>query len=419
MNTRKSTVRGLRHINRARLLQEIYFNWPVSRFDLGQSTGLSPATVTNVTAELLNEGIVTASGSEESDGGRPRALLSINPDYGRFVGIDVGETHIQIGLFDAALHRLAGATQQLSVDESQPDQVVRHIVKSLRSLLSESGVHTDDIIGIGLGVPGIVDPAGGVSIFAPNWGWHDVPLMDMLQEELQVRVHLDNGAKAMALAEMWFGAGKGVQSLAILLIGTGVGAGIITGGTLYRGANNSAGEWGHTTIELNGRECRCGSRGCLEAYIGAPGIVRSLREENPDSPLLHGDDQMATLNSIVTEARCGDAVASSVMEETTHYLGAGVANIVNLFNPELIVLGGRTGLLIGEYILPRLHRVVERYSLEQPFSRARIALSQFRQDAVSMGAATLALDHFLMNAGRRGAAARKSGSPSDGCHVDR
>ncbi len=414
MDLRKSTVRDLRHINRVRLLRRIYSGGPISRFELSRSTGLSPATVTNVTAELLSEGIITESGSEESDGGRPRTLLSINPAHGRFVGIDVGETHIQIGLFDVALRRLATATQPLSMDENQPNQVVGHIVEGLEMLLAESGVRTDEIIGVGLGVPGLVDPAGGVSIFAPNWGWHDVPLMDMLEDQLRVRAHLDNGAKAMALAEMWFGAGKGAKSLAVLLIGTGVGAGIIAGGTLYRGASNSAGEWGHTTIELDGRECRCGSRGCLEAYVGAPGIIQSLREECPDSPLLREDDQMAAINSVVSAARQGDAVATRVMEKTVHYLGAGVANLVNLFNPELIVLGGRTGLLIGEYVLPRLHRVAERYSLKQPFNRAKIGLSRLRQDAVSMGAATLALEDFLTNAGRRGVTAPESGVPMTG-----
>jgi predicted NBD/HSP70 family sugar kinase len=184
-------------------------------------------------------------------------------------------------------------------------------------------------------------------------------------------------------------------------VATGIGAGIIADGSLYRGAGNSAGEWGHMTIELDGRLCRCGSRGCLEAYAGAPGIIASLREMVPRSPLLHENDQESTLAAIVDAALNGDFTATQVLKDTAHYLGVGIANLINLFNPQLILLGGWAGLQIGEYILPELRHFVERYALKQPLSLTRIDLCQLGQDAVAMGAATLVLEQFLTTTGRQ------------------
>jgi predicted NBD/HSP70 family sugar kinase len=224
--------------------------------------------------------------------------------------------------------------------------------------------------------------------------------MAMLRERINLPIVLDNGAKAMAQAELWFGAGRGADDLAVLLIGTGIGAGIITQGALYRGATNGAGEWGHTTLALDGRPCRCGSRGCLEAYAGAAGIIASLREASPQHPPSRAnDDQEGTITALVAAALRGDPTAVRVLEETTHYLGAGIANLVNLFNPQRIVIGGWVGQHIGPYILPRLREVVGRYALGQPLAATDIVLGRLGQDAVAMGAATLALDAFLAEVG--------------------
>lgn len=391
--TQKRTARDLRRTNRHIVLQQIYFAGSSSRLGISRRTDLSPATVTNVVAELLDEGVIVESGFEESSGGRPRAIVTIDPTYGYFVGIDVGETHIQAELFDLTMHDLGDVRHSLAAEENQPQQVVSHIVEEMETLLAQFGVHRAKVLGVGIGMPGLVERLGGTSVFAPNWGWHNVPLLAMLKKHIDLPIYLDNGAKAMALAEMWFGAGRGVDNLAVLLIGTGVGAAIVAQGKLFRGITNSAGEWGHTTIELDGRECRCGSRGCLEAYVGAPGIIQSLRELNPQSELLDG--QIASITAIVEAAQRGDTAAIQVMNDTAHYLGAGVANLINLFNPQLVVFGGWAGLEIGKYILPRLDQFVARYALQRPLSATTMRLSQLGQDAISMGAACLVLGDLL------------------------
>ncbi len=251
------------------------------------------------------------------------------------------------------------------------------------------------MLGVGITVPGLVERSGGVSMFAPNWGWHNVPLMQLLQARIDLPLYLDNPLKAIAVAELWFGAGRGVENLVSLNIGTGVGAGVVIDGELYRGTTNSAGEWGHTTIVLDGRACRCGNQGCLEAYVGAPGIIRLLQELAPTSDLLHPNDQTATIAALAGAVGHGDALAAQVLREVAHYLGAGVANIINLFNPQVVVIGGWVGLQLGRYLLPDVQRFADRYALRQPLAAAKIQLCKLRYNPVSMGAATFALEGFL------------------------
>jgi predicted NBD/HSP70 family sugar kinase len=186
------------------------------------------------------------------------------------------------------------------------------------------------------------------------------------------------------------------------LIGTGVGGGIIQQGVLYRGPTNSAGELGHTIIEFNGRPCRCGSRGCLEAYLGAPGILERVRDLAPDHACLKQPTENQAIASLVEALQAKDAVAQQVLSDTAKYLGVGMVNIVNIFNPQLIVLGGWVGILIGPCILKELEKVVNENALKPALKNLKIELAQFGEDSISLGAATLALEDFLANSARWG-----------------
>lgn len=393
MRSSQRTVRDLRGANRQAVLQHIYFAGFSTRMEVSQRTGLSPATVTNVVAEMIEEGILIESGVEESDGGRPRVIIEINPDYGTLVGIEVGEAHIQIEVFDLTLRNLGMTRYWLTEGESQPERLVNLIAEKTNTLLADLGIAHDKVLSVGIGVPGVVERLGRVSIFAPDWQWHNVPLLSMLGARLDMPIYLDNRVKAMALVETWFGAGCGADDLAIVTIGIGVGAAIVTQGEIYRGATNSAGELGHIPIELNGRSCYCGNHGCLEAYVGAPALVQRLRELDPDSSLLDGP--VTTVTAIVDAARRGDPIAVQIMSETACYLGAGIASLINIFNPQRVIVGGWAGLAIGEYIWPELVEHVKRYALKRPFEVTRLVLSQLGQDAISMGAACLGLGDFL------------------------
>lgn len=398
MQSPRRTI-DLRSVNRQSVLRRLYFDGPMSRLELSQHSRLSPATITNVVNDLLKEDIVIETGMVESEGGRPRTILAVNPQYGYFIGVDLGETHVQLDLFDLRMTQLKTVRYLLSPQEASPEQYIDYIVTGLNELQTAANVQPEMILGVGVGLPGLVERGGKYVVSSPIWNWENVGFGAMLRSRIALPIFLDNGAKAMTLAETWFGAGRGYQNLIVVLIGTGIGSGIITHGSLYRGPTNSAGELGHTIIMLNGRACRCGSQGCLEAYAGAPGMIATLRDLAPDSPLLdadhESDNQLAILNNLVGAVEQGDKAAQETLRITASYLGVAIANVVNLFNPEMIVLGGWVGLQVGPAILDYVREFVDRYALPPLRKVVRIDLSQLGQDAICMGAACLILDQFL------------------------
>ena len=398
MAGRRTTIRDVGRQNRSRVLRELYFRGPTSRPRLSRDTGLSAATVANIVAELMAEGIVLEAGLDETPVGRPSAILKVDPGYGSFIGVDLGETQIQVELFDFTLAKSAAAVYPLQPEQNEPTTAVELIVRGVREVQEAAGISADHVLGIGIAVPGIVERGDEASLHVLSWDWHDAPLMAMLAEHLTIAVFIDNGANAMAQAEMWFGAGRGFNHLAVVLVGTGVGAGIYADGSAYRGARNSASEWGHTLIERGGRLCRCGRRGCLEAYAGAPGIIDRYREAEPGSPIgAEGEEQ--AIAAMLEAAKQGDVSAAAVIDDTAELLGEGIADLVNLFNPAIVVVGGWVAVRLGGRMLPTIKRVVESSAMKASVRGLRIVHGQLHDDAVAMGAATLALEAFLSNAG--------------------
>ncbi|MEU2207892.1 ROK family transcriptional regulator [Streptomyces hygroscopicus] len=395
----KRTSRDIRTANRYGVLRHVVAASPVSRQELAAATGLSLATVANLVGELLGLGMLVEVGFEDSDGGRPRGLVAVNSSKGALIGVDVAETYIHAELFDLTLTVRARADAEVRPEENDPAEVVARIAAAVSSVVQQAGVAADRVLGVGVSVPGQVDREGGVSVFAPNWDWHDVPLLRLLAEHLPHPLHLDNPLRACTVAEQWFGAARGRDDAVVVNLGTGVGAGLALGGTLHRGVSNSAGEWGHTTLVLDGRPCHCGNQGCVEGYAGAPGIMRTLRELSPDSPLLHPDGQTATIEALGRGLAEGDPVAVKVVHTTARYLGAALADLVNLLNPELIVLSGWVAATLGEPLLAEVREAVAVRALRRPLANTEIVLCPIPSNPVSLGAATFALEGSLASVG--------------------
>ncbi|WP_413806035.1 ROK family transcriptional regulator [Streptomyces sp. OE57] len=423
MNRR--TVRDLRRGNRSTLLRQLYFRGPVSRQELGVLTGLSSGSVSNVVGELLADELVEEAGSVDSDGGRPRTLLRVAPGGGHLIGVDVGETHVRVELFDLSLTELARWEHPLTPGglERDPEPVVGHILTGLDAVVDKSGASPGTVIGVGVGVPGLVEQGDEILVHGPTAGRDAVPLERLLRTGTDLPLFIDNGATAQGQAEMWFGAGRGADNAVIALIGSGVGAAIVTAGVPYRGATSSAGEWGHTVVQVGGRACRCGAVGCLEAYVGAQAVLDryghgareagaggagdggkdgadGVAESGAGGVDGAGEDQQAAFAAIVGAAG-SEARAREVLEETAAYLGAGIADLINLFNPERIILGGWAGLLLGGRVLPTIRAATASYALRRPYAQTEIGLAELGPDAVALGAATLPLAHFLATGGAR------------------
>jgi len=395
LNRRRGTVRDLRRESRAAVLWSLYFSRPGSRQDLSAATGLSPASVTNVVRELLGDGIVTEVGSEDSDGGRPRVLLDINPDYGYVIGVDIGETRIRVELFNLAMAERAKAEYLLDPAVHEVDVVVGDIAAGLSAVLADGGVDPAAVLGVGIGVPGIVEQGPDVLVHGQTYRWDAVPLGRLLRAHTDLPLRFENCAKTLGQAELWFGAGRRVGNAAVVLIGSGVGASLISGGGACQGPTSSAAEWGHTTIVVGGRRCRCGSAGCLEAYVGAEAILERCGRP---AALSAGDEEsmLAALLAVGDSSPTTDAV----LAETAEYLGVGIGNLINLFNPERVIVGGWAGLLLGGRLLPAIRESAQRHSLRHPFAAASIELGRIGPEAVTFGAATLPMEDFLNGAWR-------------------
>ncbi len=381
-------MRDVRRANRSSLLSDLFHGPLQSRQQLAASTALSQASVSNLIGEMIEEGLVEEAGLVGSDGGRPRVLLRVRPGFRYLVGADVGETGVLVELYDLAMSRLAARSLRHGDD---PEQVAGRLLEGLHAVLDEGGVDPGDVLGFGVGVPGVVDRDGVVD--SQSTGWDEVPLSAMLRAGTDVPVFVENGAKTLGQAEMWFGAGRGARHAVIIMIGTGVGAAVVMDGRGYRGANSNAGEWGHTTLIYDGDECRCGARGCLEAYIGQDRIGARLAGALgvPYTPDL--------LSGLLTGSAALPAPAAEVFAETVGYLGAGIGDLINLFSPERIVLGGVAGVLLGERFLPEIGQAAARHALRRPYARTSLSVCELGPDAVAMGAATLPVARLLADGG--------------------
>lgn len=405
----KRTSRDIRTANRYEVLRQIIAESPTSRQELAAATGLSLATVATLVGELIDLRMLTEVGFEDSAGGRPRGLVAVNTAGGALIGVDIAETYVRVELFDLGLNVLARAAEHMRPGESRPEQVVGHVTTAVGSVVAQAGIEGARVLGVGVSVPGQVDRVTGVAEYAPNWDWHDVPLLDLLTEHIAYPLHLDNPLRACAVAELWFGAVRGHSNAVVVNLGTGVGAGLVIGGAVHRGVSNSAGEWGHTTLVLDGRLCHCGNHGCVETYVGAPGIMLNLAELDPGGTLLHPDDQTATVDALARGVTAGDPVAVRVIRDMARYLGASISDLVNLLNPEIVVLSSWVAATLGEPLVAEVREAVARHALKRPLAATEIVLSPIPGDPVCLGAATFALEGALSAVTQRSSAARRSG----------
>lgn len=376
----------------------------VSRVQLAKKTALSTTTITNLIAELIEQGIVVEEGAEQIEGqrkvGRPRTALRLVPDARYAVGI-----HIGVGLFRVAVTNLHAEILHNEIEtftpETSSDKVLKNISAAVERCITKSLVDRVRIIGVGVGASGLVNYQTGVNVFAPNLGWKDVPLRERMETSLGLPVMVDNNVRAMALAEAFFGIGRGVSSLAFVYGRVGVGAGFVVGDQIFRGSSAGAGEIGHTImIADDGDLCRCGRRGCLETFVSEPVLVRqaeALAQENPAALLatyLRERGDTNPLEAIFAAARDGDIDARKIIERKARYLGIALANLVDILNPELILLGGMFSQG-HDLFLPVAEATMREMAFGGLGEKVNVATTSFGWRAGVIGASALALTTFF------------------------
>ena len=296
------------------------------------------------------------------------------------VGVDLGGTNIVAGaLAEDGSDVLAMRSEPTRADQGA-DQVIDRIVRMIDTVIAETIAHTgakrDDMIGVGVGAPGPLDRERGIVITTPNLGWTNFPLRDVIAERTRLPVRIDNDANCATLGEWWLGAAKGANNVIGMTIGTGIGGGIILGGRLYHGSADMAGEIGHATIDITGRRCKCGNYGCLEAYASGPSIADRAREalSGDDSLMVRmagGDPARITAATVYEAAKRGDDTALDVVRETSRFLGAGVANLLNIFNPDVVVIAGGV-TQAGETLFAPLRREVRKRAFKPAVDACQI-----------------------------------------------
>ena len=295
------------------------------------------------------------------------------------VGVDLGGTNIAVGTVATDGSALLGYVVRDTPVAAGPDAVVDEIVRLIKESVTaaqreQAGL---DVAGVGIGAPGPLNTAQGIVRLAPNLGWHDMPLRDRVSAGAGIPAALDNDANCATLGEWWLGAAQGARIVVGITIGTGVGGGVVIDGKLFHGASDVAGEIGHTSIDSTGRRCKCGNYGCLEAYTSGPAIAaRAIEEVESGEPsslrdLVKGDLKRITAQLVYQAAHDGDRLASQVVRETARFLGTGIANIVNILNPEVVVVSGGV-TLAGDQLFDPLRREVGRRAFKPAVEACRI-----------------------------------------------
>lgn len=377
----------------------------ISRVRLAHLTGLSTTTITNLVAELIDDGIVMQDDTEQPrlkrrSVGRPRKKLNLIPDARYVVGIHFGVGHIRVALNDLLARPIAVDTLDHPLD-LPVIEVLGQTAAMARTLVARHVPAGEDrLLGVGVGASGLVDPLTGVNVIAPNLNWHDVPLREYFARQLKLPVVVDNNVRAMALGEALFGQGKEVYSLAFVYARVGVGAGIVVGGRLYHGGGAGAGEIGHMTMLPNGGQtCRCGNTGCLETLVSEQVIIdeaRQLAVRDPEGLLAQRLDKVEghPLDAVFDAARAGDEAVLAMLAEHSRYMGIALANVVNILNPEMIVMGGIFAQG-RDILLPMVQATMRQRAFANLGEKVAILSPSFDGDAGVVGAAALALNRFF------------------------
>jgi N-acetylglucosamine repressor len=317
----------------------------VSRADVVRTTGLSPATVSLIVSELIETGLVNEVGEGKSSGGRPPLVLRLDDERNYVVGVKLMRHVISLAITDLRAEVLHSELVELgpSPADARPGAVVESLCTAVESVTTKAGLSLDHVVGIGVGLAGLVEADSGVCRYSPSFGWTDVPVAGPISERLGRPVLVDNDVNTLTVAEQWFGRGHGVDNFIVVTVGEGAGAGIVVDGRLYRGAGGAAGEIGHLRLDGDAVLCRCGGRGCLEAVSSDGAVRRYLAEalERGEPSAISSTSVSSIAISAVREAAdAGDRAAAFALGRAGHMLGVGLAAIVNLLNPRLVILSG-------------------------------------------------------------------------------
>lgn len=389
----------VRKMNRSLILAVFRTHQTLPRARLATETGLNPSTVSNIISELIEENLIRETDLIQPRTGRPGRLLELNPDGGCALGIEINVDYIEILVADFAVNTL-WRRREVSYPEAGQEEIMSkalNLAKEASAFINSNQLH---LLGVGVGVPGLVDVSSGLLRLAPNLHWSNVPIREVLASQFDCPIYVVNEANAAALGEYYFGAVRNIKDFIYLSTGIGLGSGIVIGGKLFQGLLGYAGEAGHMTMDVNGEQCSCGKRGCWETFVGPRAVERRVQRllasgaKSILEEMVNGDIKKINIDDVIKAAKDRDQISLDALSQVSFYLGIGIANLVNLFNVEVIVLGGALNKA-SSLILKDIERIVFENTLSPVREHLRIIPSAHGTDACIMGTIALVLDDIL------------------------
>lgn len=390
----------LRNLNLSAVLRELSRTSQISRAALADTTGLNKATITRLVRELIDYGFVREVGLVSSSStGRPSILLELNPQAGFVIAARLDIDYSAVILTDFSSNIL-WRDEYPHIPEDGQEKILNNLLALIKQACTQVKDKERPVLGLGLSLPGLVDKDNGVLLFAPNLGWRDFSFRDFLKDHFDIPVYIDNESNLAALGESFLGAAKDSNYVLYVNFTSGVGSGIVYNKEILSGAAGIAGEVGHMTVDPNGPKCNCGNRGCWETFVSAPAVFRRMREkvEEGEHTIIENDllnhFSKHSVNRLVEAAQQGDKLSQKMIHETGEFIGLGLANLINILNPQQVVLGG---YLSPAYplMLQDIKDSVQEHALQWAWQDTDITVAQFGSDASLMGAFTTIYDHVL------------------------
>ncbi|WP_419957595.1 ROK family protein [Psychrobacillus psychrotolerans] len=370
--------------NKSLVLDKIKYNSPISRASVASQVGLNKGTVSSLVNDLLEEHLIYESGPGESSGGRRPVMLLFNEKAGYSIGIDLGVNYLLGVLTD--LNGNIHTEKQITFKNLNYEEIEIKLFETIEYLLKSTPESPHGVIGIGVGVPGIVDKDDNI-LLAPNLIWRNINLKEVLEERYNIPIIIENEANAGAYGEKNFGAGKDFENVIYVSAGIGIGVGLILNDSLYKGSNGFSGELGHMTIQAGGAKCRCGNEGCWELYASEQALVRQA--EKLDIP-----SDMQDLEGLVTLAESGNDEIIALFEQTGDYLGIGINNIINIFNPQQVIIGNRLAYS-EKWLKDSLNKRISNQALWFQQNDLQIDFSELSTRSTALGVAAFSIENFL------------------------
>jgi predicted NBD/HSP70 family sugar kinase len=386
----------IRNINRFEVLQAIRLHDnQISRSELSDLTGLSQATISSIVGHLIDEGALiedNASGVAARGRGRPLVMLRLNPQYTHVIGVKISVHQIVFSVTDFVGNVIASDNIAIEAPKMKPGQLAAFVVRGVRNCLKKAGKTVDGVSGIGVGLPGFIDSHRGIAFWSPAFEIPNVNFRELLQTKFDVPVFVENDANLVTLAEHWFGMAKGLANAVVITIDHGTGSGLIFNGKLYRGTQGLAAEFGHTKLVFAGPLCQCGESGCMETRTAAFALIDEAARAGfrvPKRPLDY-NERSQVLQAIVARAEAGDKSMKRIFEQMGRYLGLGIANLVNLLNPQRVVIC-QGSVRCAHLFDASLRSVAERMVIPPLKQNLDIVIHHWGDEVWARGAASLVL----------------------------